>query len=200
MPFHVVSVEKTMKLFIVTEAISEGFAYPRLCKLLRDAGHEILDLDFSASLITWGYIDPKYQTWSPLEYIEALKNPELRMHYSNIQQVMEEAEGCVLLLPASTASHMIAGWFVGQGKPLFVVLLRPEDPNIMHLLANSVTMGTVALGEALNEAAQEELAKKRFYDFLKPMYKVTGRIELTADGAWVHTQQFVHNDDFLGED
>lgn len=189
-----------MKLFIVTEAINEGFSYARLCKILKDAGHEVLELELSSTLITWGYIDPKYETWNPLEYIDALKDLDLVAHYNNIRRLMTEAEGCILLLPASAASHMIAGWFAGQGKPMFVVLLRPEDPNIMHLLSNTVTMGTHALGEALNEAGKEELIKKRFYDFLKPMFKVTGRVELTTDGAWVHTQQFVHENDLSGED
>jgi len=185
-----------MKLFIVTEALNDGFAYPRLRKLLKDAGHEVLEIE---SVITWSYVDPHFERWTPLKYIEALKNPELVEAFHDAEQIMKQAEGCVLLLPASAASHMVAGWFVGRGKPMFVVMLRPEDPNIMHLLADSVTMGTAALGEALNEAGKEELAKKRFYDFLKPMYKVTGRIELTADGAWVHTQQFVHNED-MGTD
>ena len=55
------------------------------------------------------------------------------------------------------------------------------------------------LGEALNEAGEEELKKKSYYGFLKPLFKVTGRVELTMTGAWVHTQQFVHNDDLPRE-
>lgn len=189
-----------MKLFVVTEAAEDAFSYPRLRKILREAGHQVLELDASNDRITWGYIDPKYETWTPLDYIAALKNPEVLLHYSNLQTLMEIAEGCVLLLPASPASHMIAGWFAGQGKPLFTVLLRPEAPNIMHLLSDSVTMGTHALGEALNDAGELELYKKRYYDFLKPMFKVTGRVELTPSGAWVHTQQFVSDDDIKGNE
>jgi len=189
-----------MKLFIVSTALNEGHAYGRLKDILQDAGHEVLEPPDATH--TWSYIATNYTLWDPLEYRKNLYSAGVLEHFEQVKKVMTLAEGCVLMLPASPASHMVAGWIAGSGKPLFIVFLEPGDPNLMHLLADRITVGSAELGEALNEVSTVELDKKRFFDYVMDMLGLdaTGVVEIEKDGAFVHTVLYVDNDDLENPD
>ena len=52
---------------------------------------------------------------------------------------MQEAAACVLVEPAGRSAHLEAGWFVGQGRPLYVWLPEPIEPELMLLTASLIT-------------------------------------------------------------
>jgi len=49
---------------------------------------------------------------------------------------MRKADVCVLLLPSGRSAHLEAGYFVGAGKHLFVLLAdSAQEPELMYKMA-----------------------------------------------------------------
>jgi hypothetical protein len=100
---------------------------PDLVGILRQAGHEVYDfrhppggdhLGFS-----WSEVDPKWRTWSPSEFIAALDHPIAQAGFQSDFGAMHWADAGVLVLPCGKSSHLEAGYFVGAGKPLLILLV-----------------------------------------------------------------------------
>jgi hypothetical protein len=52
---------------------------------------------------------------------------------------MEWADTCVLLLPCGRSAHLEAGYFVGAGKELNIVLSNEKfEPELMYKMTNNI--------------------------------------------------------------
>lgn len=103
---------------------------PRTVDILRTAGHEVYDfrhppggdhLGFS-----WSDVDPDWTSWSARDYVAALDHPIAVAGFDSDFGAMEWADACVLVLPCGRSAHLEAGWFVGAGKPLYILLDEAE--------------------------------------------------------------------------
>lgn len=103
---------------------------PGMVDVLRDVGHEVYDfrhppggdhLGFS-----WSDVDPAWVSWTALEYMLALDHPIAAAGYESDFAAMQWADAGVLVLPCGRSAHLEAGWFVGAGKPLYIVLDEAE--------------------------------------------------------------------------
>jgi nucleoside 2-deoxyribosyltransferase len=115
--------------------------YPRVLKLLRDAGHFVYDFRTSETAFAWEAIDPKWETWSSAQYREALTHPLARAGFEGDMDALTRCEACVLLLPCGRSAHIEAGYAAGQGKRLIVLTDSSERPELMY------SMGRVALDD-----------------------------------------------------
>lgn len=62
---------------------------------------------------------------------------------------------CVLLLPCGRRAHLEAGYAMGQGKEVFVVLDKEGfEPELMYLLGDHICESKKALMVALNHASE----------------------------------------------
>jgi nucleoside 2-deoxyribosyltransferase len=61
---------------------------------------------------------------------------------------MEWADTGVLVLPSGRSAHLEAGYFVGAGKPLYIVMLEAQQPELMYRMARRVclTMDELLVG------------------------------------------------------
>jgi hypothetical protein len=133
---------------------------PATVELLRAVGHEVYDfrhppegdhLGFS-----WSEIDPEWQTWTHGDFADALRHPVAKAGFASDFGAMQWAEAGVLLLPCNRSAHLEAGWFIGQGKPLYVVLLQSEghsEPELMYSMATAIVFGIDELIRLLRETA-----------------------------------------------
>lgn len=99
---------------------------PAVVALLRRAGHDVYDfrhppggdhLGFS-----WSDVDPEWMTWGVEEYVAALEHPIAVAGFESDFAAMQWADAGVLVLPSGRSAHLEAGYFVGAGKPLYVLL------------------------------------------------------------------------------
>jgi hypothetical protein len=69
---------------------------------------------------------------------------------------MQWADGCVLVLPCGRSAHLKAGWFVGAGKPLWIMLddASPIEPELMYKMSNRVVVGPRGVLEAVQDAVE----------------------------------------------
>lgn len=85
----------------------------------------------------WSEIDPEWQTWDRVEFINSLNHPLAIKGFTNDFAAMEWADVCVLVMPCGRSAHIEAGYFVGAKKPLFI-LLSDGEPELMYKMATKV--------------------------------------------------------------
>jgi nucleoside 2-deoxyribosyltransferase len=62
---------------------------------------------------------------------------------------MQRADTGVLLLPSGRSAHLEAGYFVGAGKPLHILIPELPEPELMYLMADGIYTDLGALLRAL---------------------------------------------------
>lgn len=127
---------------------------PRVLAALRGAGHEVYDFrnpkpgDQGFSWRQVGYTSP----WAPgdgqpgdvtladlAQYRTALDHPRAREGFASDFGAMQWADTFVLLLPCGRSAHLEAGWGVGAGKRVHVLLSTEKfEPELMYLMCHGV--------------------------------------------------------------
>lgn len=87
----------------------------------------------------WSELDPNWQSWSADQYRNALRLPLANSGFSSDYDAMQEADIGVLLLPCGRSAHLEAGYFVGAGKPLHILIQDFDTPELMYKMASSIT-------------------------------------------------------------
>lgn len=148
-----------------------NYYQPYVVDVLREAGHEVYDFrnpttgfdnpNPDAVGFHWSAIDPEWETWTPQQYVEALRNhPLAQQGFASDKYAMEWADTCVLVMPCGRSAHLEAGYFTGAltsgtlglRKQLFI-LLQPGDqfePELMYLMANGIAVGEAELVKMLS--------------------------------------------------
>jgi len=131
---------------------------PDTVAILRSAGHEVYDfrhppggdhLGFS-----WSDVDPDWTSWTAAQYTSALDHPIAAAGFESDFGAMAWADACVLVLSCGRSAHLEAGWFVGAGKPLYIVLDEAEfgrdaGHHVTELMYRMATGITTDLGQLL---------------------------------------------------
>lgn len=107
---------------------------------LRAEGHEVYD--FRNPLpdnhgFHWSDIDPGWKQWTPEQFRTSLDHPVAEAGYGLDWEAMQWADACVMVMPCGRSAHIEAGYFVGAGKPL-IILLSDGEPELMYKMANAV--------------------------------------------------------------
>ena len=119
---------------------------PEVVSDLRSWGHEVYDFRHPAEGIdgfSWSSVDPGWKsTWTPHGFLQGLRHPLAEEGYFLDWRAMQWADTGVLLLPCGKSAHLEAGYFVGAGKTLIVVLERDRvEPELMYRMATSLCVG-----------------------------------------------------------
>jgi len=111
---------------------------PGIVHILRRCGLEAYDFRNPSPNddgFRWSEIDPEWQFWSPEQYRVALDHPIALRGFGLDFSAMRAADACVLVLPAGRSASIEAGYFVGAGKPLHVLLSPGIEPELMFRMA-----------------------------------------------------------------
>jgi hypothetical protein len=111
--------------------------------VLRAAGHEVYDFKNPHAGnhgFHWSDIDGGWQSWTPERYRAALDHPIAVEGFESDWSAMEWADTGVLVLPSGRSAHLEAGYFVGAGKPLYIVMLEAQEPELMYRMARRVCL------------------------------------------------------------
>lgn len=118
---------------------------PEVVKILRKlGGHSVYDFrnptDGNKGF-HWSEIDLSWQTWAPANFIDGLCHPLAKDGFQTDFDAMQAADACVLVMPCGRSAHLEAGYFVGAGKPLFI-LLSDGEPELMYKMATGLYVCT----------------------------------------------------------
>lgn len=88
---------------------------------------------------SWAEIDPEWEKWTAAQWFAALKHPLAVEGYRRDFEAMKRSDLCVLVLPSGRSSHLEAGWFAGEGRPVCVFAPEPVEPDLMVGMADRLT-------------------------------------------------------------
>lgn len=142
-----------MKIYVASSWRNQ--TQPHIVQMLREVGHEVYDFKNPSgrSGFQWSEIDPNWEFWDDARYLNALIHPIAEAGFQSDWAAMQWAEACVLVLPCNRSAHLEAGYFVGAGKPLFIMLGNedPVVPELMYKMATVVVPGPASLMSRLEE-------------------------------------------------
>jgi len=116
---------------------------PEIVAALRAAGHHVYDFrnprpgDHG---FHWSEIDPYYRSWTPADYRRALAHPLAQASFESDSAAIDWADLCVLVLPCGRSAHLEAGYCVGAGKPLFILMLENQERELMYKFATAICL------------------------------------------------------------
>lgn len=114
---------------------------PGVLAALKAEGYDVYDFRHPASGnegFHWEGIDPDWQNWTPYQYVNHLmEHPVAASGFRLDWEAMQRADICVLLLPCGRSAHLEAGYFVGAGKEL-LILIDKMEPELMYKMANGI--------------------------------------------------------------
>lgn len=142
---------------------------PDVVRALREAGHSVYDFKNPAPGehgFTWSEIDPDWKNWTPEKYIAALENQIAEHGFGRDFSAMQWAHACVLVLPSGRSAHIEAGWFVGAGKPL-VILVEKMEPELMYKMADAVCVSIGEVIALLTNLTTKALTARPTYDAMR---------------------------------
>jgi hypothetical protein len=126
---------------------------PEVVTRLRADGHEVYDFrhpEPGNNGFHWSDIDPDWQQWTPEQYREALVHDIAIEGFGRDWGGMQWADAGVLVMPCGRSAHIEAGYFVGAGKPLFILLDKePAEPELMYKMATAILLDLDGLALAL---------------------------------------------------
>lgn len=144
-----------MKLYVASSWRNDR--QPRIVRYLRAYGHEVYDFRNPPGGDTgfhWSDISENWECWKQKEFTEALNHPMAERGFKLDWEGMQWAEACVLVMPCGRSPHLEAGYFVGAGKPL-LILLSDGEPELMYKMATGVYADLGLLQIALQDIEAE---------------------------------------------
>jgi hypothetical protein len=133
-----------------------NISQPGVVHALRGAGHRVFDFRCPAPGdhgFRWSEIDPEWRNWEPRDFVAHLRHPLARTGFAYDFEAMQTSDACVLLLPSGHSSHLEAGWFVGKGRPLYVLMPEAVEPELLYRMATAIVFSTAELLSRLKPAA-----------------------------------------------
>ena len=131
---------------------------PSVVEALRADGHDVYDFknpEPGNQAFAWSEIDPNWQTWTEAEYLEALSSEIAIEGFRRDERALTRCETCVLVLPCGRSAHLEAGYAIGLGIPLVILLPNgePMEPELMYRWAAWIGSNLDALRMECKEAA-----------------------------------------------
>ena len=107
---------------------------------LRDYGHEVYDFRNPAPHLegfSWTQLNLEKAPadWTPADLLEAHKHPIAQRGFLSDFSAMKWCDTLILLMPAGRSAHIEAGWAVGAGKNVHVILHQDKfEADLMYLM------------------------------------------------------------------
>jgi nucleoside 2-deoxyribosyltransferase len=111
---------------------------PSVVQALRAAGHEVYDFKNPAPGdhgFHWAQVDPHYREWTPTTYLKGLEHPIAEAGFQKDMAALDGAQATVLVLPSGRSAHLEAGYAIGRGQPVIILVDETFEPELMYKMA-----------------------------------------------------------------
>jgi hypothetical protein len=123
---------------------------------LRADGHEVYDFknpEQGDNGFRWSDVEPDWKNASAERFRDMLAHPIAVKGFDKDMDALKACDACVLVNPCGRSAHLEAGYAVGAGKPLYILLQEGDEPELMYRMAITEGYGVpcVSLVELLTE-------------------------------------------------
>lgn len=128
-----------MKIYVASSWRNE--IQPAIVAQLRHQGHDVYDFKNPAPGnhgFGWRQCEPTRPPWTGERLREVLRHQVARDGYACDIGALRACDACVLVLPCGRSAHWELGWAMGAGKRGYVVMLGPDEPELMYSEATIV--------------------------------------------------------------
>jgi len=143
--------EETMNVYVASSWRNER--QPEIVAALRGAAHSVYDFrnprDSNCSF-HFSNIDPKWESWTPEEYVLGLSHPIAESGFRSDMEALQWCDAVVAVQPFGRSASLELGWACGAGK-FTVLLLADGEPELMVKMCNKICLSVEAMLESLNE-------------------------------------------------
>lgn len=129
---------------------------PIVVQRLREAGHEVYDFrhpTIGQKGFSWSEVDENWRAWDTAGLVKGLEHPIARKGFRADMKALRACDVCVLVAPAGPSTHLEAGFAVGAGKRVIVLLDddKPQEPDLMYAMCHLITHSIPRVIQALAE-------------------------------------------------
>lgn len=128
-------------------------------RALRSAGHEVYDFRNPSPGnhgFAWSDIDPDWLNWSPEKFRDALKDQIAIDGFTIDMKALRDCDACVLVLPCGRSAHLELGWAAGAGKRTGILILDPNEPELMYRMLDGIYTSIPEMLERVGRRAVKE--------------------------------------------
>lgn len=150
-----------MKIYVASSWRNEF--QPAIVENLLAMGHEVYDFRNPPhrTWFSWSEISENWQNWTVEEYAEALAHPLAIAGFNSDFDGMKWADCCVMVLPCGRSAHTEAGWFAGQGKPVYVFIGPGNEAELMYKIYDGLITSVDELYQTFHNKPTNKLLPKR---------------------------------------
>jgi hypothetical protein len=107
---------------------------PEIIQLLRQLGHDVYDFHTNPYKFKWEEISMNlHKDWEPQFFADKLKNDtKVKNAFQYDYAAVTKADCCLVILPCGKSAHIEAGWFKGRGKKVYILMMEPNEPELMY--------------------------------------------------------------------
>lgn len=139
---------------------------PDVVAALRTEGHTVYDFRHPRegdNGFHWTAITPAAKPWSADVLRSVLEHPVALAGFASDMDALRGCDACVLVLPCGRSAHLELGWAVGAGKITAVLMLVPDEPELMYRMVDDISASVEELLVFLRfaEAIRAEEARER---------------------------------------
>ena len=136
---------------------------PDVVRDLRELGHhEVYDFRNPRegdNGFHWSEIDLRWQSWTPLNYRDALNHPLAKAGFQSDMDALRWCDAVVAVQPFGRSASLELGWAAGAGK-FTVLLLADGEPELMVKMCDRICLGLGDVMLALQEYEDAREAEK----------------------------------------
>lgn len=113
-------------------------------KSLRMQGHEVYDFKHPSPTnngFAWHDCFPNKDNHAKdiKSYMQAIRTNRAEESYAFDKDALDKCDTCILLLPCGRSAHLEAGYAIGKGKEVIILLSEDQfEPELMYLMANHI--------------------------------------------------------------
>jgi hypothetical protein len=143
--------ETVMRIYVASSWRNQR--QPSVVEALQGDGHDVYDFRHPSTEdagFHWSEIDPKWESWSPAEFRDALQHPLAVSAFGLDMAALPDAEIVVLVLPCGRSAHLEFGHAVGSGA-YGLILLADGKPELTYRMADRLCLDLDELRKAVQE-------------------------------------------------
>jgi hypothetical protein len=131
-----------MKIYVASSW--KNVLQPGIVHALKRCGHEVYDFrhpSIDNDGFSWKEVMPSYEGGlvEPNHYVAALKNPIAKLGYKHDIEALRNCDAVVYVMPCGRSASWEFGYAMGMGKRGYVIMLSPDEPDLMFMEAEIIT-------------------------------------------------------------
>jgi len=141
--------DKQKKIYLIGALANHRI--PRIAKEIRNLGFICFDNWWSAGPLADSYLK-HYAKLKGLNYKETLQDAASQNTFQFDKSNLDDSDISVLVMPAGKSGHLELGYFIGRGKPGYILFERePSRVDIMYQFATNIFFSKKELYKELKE-------------------------------------------------